>query len=306
MLSSIKKRKLIPRLLASFAFSTVSTFTMAGQQSSVGLFTEDLNLLSGMNLRVDPVFSLSAFGLAAEGGKTLASQILVAAGTPVESVLGSVAVCTLPGEAAKASPPELASGSCSSLPISPKHLARYDVVADPGGYFEKVVIEKGLIRGGFVVNPYQYTSFESSGWSTFRIKSPPRPDQLVSDSSYFAYRMANYIGDLKGAEHAKPSSVHVCEGITPGMNYLCDEDDQGIFAIKGVAMIALAKSCKTCTASERAYLAGKGITYLISTPKGHPWELVGKSYYQQVGDMLVRAGFDVHGIQNIILSRLVK
>jgi hypothetical protein len=198
------------------------------------------------------------------------------------------------------------SGFCSSTPIQPRKLIRYETVSDPLGYLEKIVIDKNLFNGGFVTDRNNYTPFSASNWTQYRYKPQGRPPALVSESSYFAFRIGNYIGDLKGSEARSSSAVHVCKGVVPSMDYACDDDLNGIFAMKGVALIALAKNCATCSTSERAYLVGRGITYLLSTPKGGHWEIMGYSYYQRVKENLEAAGFDCQGIKNITLMRLIK
>lgn len=186
---------------------------------------------------------------------------------------------------------------CSADFLNVNQKLALDVVSEPHGYIGVVkgreFLEEMGLSGGYVVNPYQYVPFEQTGKGVFWSKGHDEPEELKSDESKLFFRVANYLGDSLLMES---SSITYCESVTSSYSFTCDNAEFSTFALKGVALMSFASSCDSCTYEERAFLAGTGIEYLLSTPRRSPYYSVALSAYHKLKDNLESTGFDTSGI----------
>lgn len=303
---AIKKLRFQKILMAIGINLAISMSVFASD--SVGYFEQDLNSLSGLSIRPDEVFDLGAWGLDSSSGMKLSERLRLSAGHFITPVAHVIDVCKEPSDGAIADQrnPPIGSLCSSSLIDEPLKLKVFEVSGDPSGYFNLVSVTKDLFPGGFVLSKTSYAPFTMMNWQIYRYTFQSRPEALLSEQSFFAFRVANYIGDLLSASDSKREAIHICQGVVSSMDFMCDDDFRGVFSLKGVALIALAKSCNSCSHQERAYLAGSGILYLVSTPSSGPWNLLGRSYYISVSDSLRAAGYDTGPIEKILLRNLTK
>lgn len=314
---SIGKRKLTSLLLTSIAALVLSTGasaqTFVKVIGSTGAdkseINDDLNRFITFRLTDTPVFRANPWDINFANQKAIISTIAENMSYAMNPS-GGLALCYNDKSSVKTDD-LLVKGarvsSCASSPMSVNPTPDLDVAADPKGYIALVrgkdlLAEKGL-DGGYVVNPYQFIPFEEVDSGVFYLRKSKTPAGLISLQSQTFYRVAQYVGD---SMLRKADAISLCNGITASDGYVCDSQGDGVFAMKGVALLSFASSCGECSAKERGVLVGEGLDYLFSLPASSDLSILASAIYAKSKVDLVSTGFDVSAIERKKLLRLIK
>lgn len=298
----------------SLPYASAEDFPVFTDGSSGGAqLIEDLSHLSQQSFPIDGLFDMRSWGFDAKNGAEMSKWIINNVGFVLAYRQGP-SVCyegqiTAGGGSSLRQIGDSRVDSCSEPMLSVNHgYADYDVEADPKGFLYVVkgaysLSLNGYDRGGYVITPQKYLPFTEPDAGVFAYRNLPTPLELSSEDSKFRYRIANYLGDSLMKSRQTLAS---CDGLTGESSYSCDMSHDGVYALKGVALIALSRSCVNCSVSERAFLAGTGIDYLLSTPYGSRWSLAGSVLLRKVGPELSAGGVDVSKLRKKLLIGMVK
>lgn len=272
----------------------------------------DFERLYSSKFRIDRVFDLRAWGFDPRSGASIANWIIANTG-PVISYRAGPSLCFSDNESHSGDArvrsingSRVASCAADSLPVGAGY-SDFDYSADPHGFL--YVAKGGLslsqhsLNGGYVLNSSQYFPFKSIDSGVYGYRSSPVPIGLETENSKFVYRVASYLGDSLLMQ--KPT-ITTCSGLVESQDYVCDSSTDGSFALKGAAMIAMARSCAECSVGEKAILVGQGIDYLFSTPYGSQWSLTASQFYKNVEGELVKNGVDTASIKKKSVMALIK
>jgi hypothetical protein len=314
---NIEKRKLTSILLTSIAVlvfaSSANAQTFVRVIGSTGSdkseINDDLNRFVAYRLTDTPVFRANPWDINFASPKAVVSTI-------VENIpfamnpAGGLALCYNDKSSVKTDDlfvKEARVSSCASSSMSVSPTPDLDVAADPKGYIALVrgkdlLADKGF-DGGYVVNPYQFIPFEEIDSGVFYLRKSKIPSGLISLQSQTFYRVAQYMGD---SMLRKNDAISLCNGITSSDSYVCDSQGNGVFAMKGVALLSFASSCDECSAMERGILVGEGLDYLFSLPASSDLSILASAIYAKNKVDLAVIGFDVSAIERKKLLHLIK
>lgn len=320
MQSPTKKRRSTKLRNAIFFVTAISCSAFASQEMPI--FTDssqpsiqlrsDFDRLSKSAFRLDKAFDLRAWGFDPRSGISIAKWIISNTG-PLVSYRDGPSLCFSDNEShSGAARVRSINGSrvaaCSSdvLPVTAGY-SDLDYSADPRGFLYVARGAESLSQrgygGGYVLNGSSYLPFKAIDSGVFGYRGASIPAGLETEDARFIYRIASYLGDSLLIQ--KPT-ITTCRGIVHSQDYVCDSSVDGSFALKGAAMISLARSCAECSVGEKAILVGLGIDYLFSTPYGSRWSLLGGQFFKNVEGELVKNGVDTVSIRKKNIMGLIK
>lgn len=312
---STEKRKLSFALsLAMICFSSgalaadfVRVLDMG--RDSVSQINEDLSRFAGYPLVSQRIFRANPWDLAFDRPTSIIN--FIAGNMPyVFENPGGVTICHN-DKSADESADLVVNGarvpSCAAPEMALTPTPGLDLTGEPGGMIS-VVRGKGFLEGngsggGYALNPYQVIPFQDSDAGIFWVHGGDIPPSLSSLQAQTLYRVAQYAGDSLIQARGDFS---FCEGIAGSDGYVCDPSVDGVFALKGAALLSFASSCEECSGLERATLVGEGLNYLFSIPYSADLSTLAAGIYAQNKDVLVEAGYDVAVLERKKLLRLIK